>query len=287
MITRDCVNVEAETAWNEFHDFIEDARNAANLQYDDKTFFVDLHGHGNPVARIELGYLLYDDELELSDSILNTNTFINYSSIQNLVLSNVNDYTHAQLLRGEKSLGTLLSNYSFPSVPSQSIPYPGTDANYFSGGYITVNHTCYSPGVDINGLQMELNYAGVRDNSINRTNFASSFAQVIIEYLNTHFDMVWNACDPILPIEEIKNTNNIFIYPNPTFNDETISFDNLDKTMYDYYVYNSYGQEVKIGQLSYYQNIFNTHALTNGVYMIKLISREDGKITTLKLLNCN
>lgn len=77
---------------------------------------MDLHGHGNPVARIELGYLLYDDELELSDSILNTNTFINYSSIQNLVLSNVNDYTHAQLLRGEKSLGTLLSNYSFPSV---------------------------------------------------------------------------------------------------------------------------------------------------------------------------
>lgn len=33
-----CGNVEAETAWNEFHDFIEDARNAANLQYDDKTF---------------------------------------------------------------------------------------------------------------------------------------------------------------------------------------------------------------------------------------------------------
>ena len=32
-----CGNVEAETAWNEFHDFIEDARNAANLQYDDKT----------------------------------------------------------------------------------------------------------------------------------------------------------------------------------------------------------------------------------------------------------
>ncbi len=278
-----CGNTEAETAWTEFHDFIDDARYTANLQYNNNTFFVDLHGHGNPIARIELGYLLYDEELELSDSILNTNTYINYSSIQNLVLSNVNDFTHAQLLRGEKSFGTLLSNYSFPAVPSQSIPYPGTDANYYSGGYITVNHTCYTPGVDINGLQMELNYAGVRDNSINRTNFALSFAQVIIEYLNTHFDMVRNACDPILPIEEVKNTSNIFFYPNPTSQNEWISFENLNFSTYNYCIVNSCGQEINSGQLSKYQNQINISAITNGVYLMKLIDG-DGRITLLKLI---
>jgi len=48
-------------------------------------------------------------------------------------------------------------------MPSESEPFPGTTNNYFSGGYITLNHTCYSSGVEINGLHMELNYAGLRD----------------------------------------------------------------------------------------------------------------------------
>ena len=153
-----CSNAEAITAWNEFHNFIDDARNTANQQYNDQTFFVDLHGHGNPIQRIELGYLLYDDELELPDSILNTQQYINYSSIKNLAQNNINNFTHAELLRGSNSLGTLLMNDNYPAVPSQDIPAPGTNTNYFSGGYITANHTSYNPAAPINGLQMELNY---------------------------------------------------------------------------------------------------------------------------------
>lgn len=186
-----CGNSEAETAWNEFHDFINIARISANQQYYNNTFFVDLHGHGNPIERIELGYLLYDDELELPDSILNTNQYINYSSIKNLALSNLNNYTHAELLRGSASFGTLLSNLSYPTVPSETIPYPGTTNNYFSGGYITANHTCYATGVNINGLQMELNYTGIRNSQSNRTQFANAFATALIDYLNIHFNINW------------------------------------------------------------------------------------------------
>lgn len=113
-----CGNPEAVTAWQEFHNFITTARNTANLQYSNNTLFFDLHGHGNPIQRIELGYLLYDDELELSDITLNTTQYINYSSIKNLVTTNTNNFTHAQLLRGPCAFGTLLSNRNYPSVPS-------------------------------------------------------------------------------------------------------------------------------------------------------------------------
>ena len=158
-----CGNAEAINAWNEFHGFIKKAQDSANHKYNNKILFIDLHGHGNPIQRIELGYILYDDELELPDNILNSDQYVNYSSIKNLVRNNVNNYTHAQLLKGQDAFGTLLSKYDYPSVPSQQIPYPGTSSNYFSGGYITVNHTCYTSGVLTNGFQMELNYKGIRD----------------------------------------------------------------------------------------------------------------------------
>jgi N-formylglutamate amidohydrolase len=277
-----CGNAEAETAWNEFHDFIEDAQDAANAQYEGKTFFVDLHGHGNPIQRIELGYLLYDDELELSDDILNTAQYINYSSIQNLVASNANNYTHAQLLKGPKAFGTLLANNSFPSVPSQTIPYPGTTTNYFSGGYITVNHTCYSSGVDINGLQMELNFTGVRDTPMNRTLFATAFSASIIEYMNTHFEMVWDACTP-LSVKE-SATGRMLAYPNPIQQGQTLQFQNLGTKVYLYSIYNHLGQIIHSGQLSQMQNALRTDKLASGIYLIGLKEASSDNQTVTKLI---
>lgn len=192
-----CGNEEAMTAWEEFHDFIDTARTAANEEHDYNTFFIDLHGHGNPIQRIELGYLLYDDELELSDNTLNTAEYISYSSIKSLATRNENDYSHAQLLRGSYALGTLLANRSYPAVPSQDIPFPGTDSNYFSGGYITANHTSYDPKAPINGLQMELNFSNLRDTPANRTEFANAFAEALTEYMHIHFNLSLNTCNPL------------------------------------------------------------------------------------------
>lgn len=189
-----CGNPQAELAWTEFHEFITTARNTANLAYNGNTLFVDVHGHGNPIDRIELGYLLYDDELELSDNTLNSTTYVNYSSIQNLVGSNLNGYNHVQLLRGPFAFGSLLSNHGFPSVPSEQIPYPGLNANYYSGGYITANHTCYNSNALINGFQMELNYNGIRNNQTNRALFAQGFSEAFNDYMTTHFQMNWGNC---------------------------------------------------------------------------------------------
>lgn len=181
-----CTNSSAKTAWNEFHDFINTAQIEANNAFGNNTLYIDLHGHGNPIQRIELGYLLYDDELALPDASLNTAKYIGYSTIQNLAKTNANNYTHAQLLRGENAFGSLLNTGSYPSVPSATIQFPGTTSNYFSGGYNIANHTSYKVGNVANGFQMELNYAGIRDTPQNRKRFADTVAKVMLKYLQVH-----------------------------------------------------------------------------------------------------
>jgi len=279
-----CENAEAETAWNEYHNFIDDARSSANQQFNNQTFFVDLHGHGNPIQRIELGYLMYDDELELSDNTLNTTEYVNFSSIQNLVSSNSNNATHSQLLRGQSSFGTLLANRNYPSVPSENIPFPGTTTNYFSGGYITVNHTCYSSGVDINGLQMELNFSEIRDTPFNRTQFGLAFSEAIIEFMNTHFNMAWNTCTPALSINE--NNSNLFpaFYPNPVKKGGLFYVDNLENKTYIYYLYNYLGQALKIGQLRKSENSIDTKSLDSGIYLIYVSDMQSGEKVIKKMI---
>jgi len=211
-----CGHPQANTAWDEFHAFIGTAQQAANQEYAGDIFFVDLHGHGNPIPRIELGYLLYDDELALPDATLNTQQYLDASSIQNLALNNTNGYTHAQLLRGTQAFGTLLGLRGFPAVPSQQIPSPGTTTNYFSGGYTTATHTCYAPGNTTNGLQMELNFAGVRDNATSRALFAEAFAAVVTDYLSTHTGVAWGGCAPVSADNPPPTPEpNPGLYPNP------------------------------------------------------------------------
>jgi hypothetical protein len=277
-----CSNSEAETAWKEFHDFITNARNTANQQNNYKTFFVDLHGHGNPIQRIELGYLLYDSELALSDSTLNTQQYLNYSSIKNLVLNNVNNYTHAELLRGPYSFGTFLANNNFPSVPSQNIPFPGTTSNYFSGGYITANHTCYNIGAPINGLQMELNYNNIRNTPANRTVFALAFTQSILSYFNTHFNVSLIGCTTLSTFNDVLEKK-IIIYPNPLIRGDIIHFKFSENIEYEYQILNTLGQIVAVGQLKHNQSI-DLSKLFPGVFLIRLCNKNNNYINIHKII---
>ena len=278
-----CDNSQAMTAWNEYHNFITMAQNTANSQYNNKILFIDLHGHGHTIQRIELGYLLSSSDLELSEATLNTSAYINQSSIKNLVLNNRNNYTHTQLLRGPSSFGTLLTNAGLPSVPSQQIPFPGSTASYFSGGYTTANHTCFDPTIATNGFQMELNYDGVRNNSSNRFAFAEKFKNVVLEYLNTHTNVVLGSCTPPLGTDE-NNDNKLIIYPNPLksgsrFFIKGTTFNNLI-----YRIFNSLGQEITRGKVNNGNEIEMNCTLNKGIYIVCIINVDGYEIKKNKMI---
>lgn len=278
-----CDNSQAMTAWNEYHNFITTAQNTANSQYNNKTLFVDLHGHGHTIQRIELGYLLSSNDLELSEATLNTTAYINQSSIKNLVLNNRNNYTHTQLLRGPSSFGTLLTNTGLPAVPSQQIPYPGSTASYFSGGYTTANHTCYDPTVTTNGFQMELNYDGVRNSSSNRTLFAEKFKNVVLEYLFTHTNVVLGSCTTPLGTNE-NSDNEIIIYPNPLKSGSQLFIKETTFNNLSYSICNSLGQEITHGLVNNGNEIVMNCTLNKGIYIVSIHNTEGSEIKKLKLL---
>ncbi len=260
-----CDNSQAMTAWNEYHNFITMAQNAANSQYNNKILFVDLHGHGHTIQRIELGYLLSASDLELSETTLNSTAYINQSSIKNLVLNNRNNYTHTQLLRGPSSFGTLLTNLGFPAVPSQQIPYPGATASYFSGGYTTASHTCFDPTITTNGFQMELNYDGVRNSNSNRILFADKFKNAVLEYLNTHTNVVLGNCAS-LSTDENKESELIF-YPNPVNDVLNLSY---IQEMNVVKVYNLVGQELLSKKVNSSTAQIDISNFVNGTYFIQV-----------------
>lgn len=104
---------------------------------------------------VELGYLLYKDELrDLSDEAVLSN-----SSIQSLALRNVGSTSPTTLLRGNESFGDLMNSAgnSVLAVPSSRVPFPSKDDLYFRGGYTTqryhASNTLHN-GLDV--IQIEL-----------------------------------------------------------------------------------------------------------------------------------
>ena len=172
-------NAQAQTAWTEYHTFVDQAITRA-LGASGRGLYIDLHGHGHAIQRLELGYLLAASSLNLSDAQLNGGSFASQSSLR-LALSHTN-VPFADLLRGPQSLGGLLGTAQ-PSVPSPAMPSPGGDP-YFDGGYSTERHTARIPG-----LQIETNFTGVRDNATSRAAAADRIAAAIVAFLQVHLGL--------------------------------------------------------------------------------------------------
>ncbi len=167
-------NPEAVRAWEEYHAFIEQAASAVR-QRSGTGFYVDLHGHGHPIARLELGYLLSIETLNQPDSHLDAIGALSSSSLR--LMSGASPLSSSALLRGPQSLGGLLSG-RVPSVPSPSMPGPGADP-YFNGGYSTSRHTLILPG-----LQIESHFTGVRDSAASRSSFSAILAEALVTFLH-------------------------------------------------------------------------------------------------------
>ncbi len=175
-----CGNPAAELAWREYHGFV-DAAKARVLAASGSGFFTDLHGHGHPVQRLELGYGLSGATLRGSDATLDTGDALERgSSVATFSVRSALPFSAA--LRGATSLGTLFERAGYPAVPSDAQPAPREGESYFGGGYSTDRHGC-SAGGTICGVQIESNYAGVRDTPEARAQFANALVEVYLAYL--------------------------------------------------------------------------------------------------------
>lgn len=112
-------------------------------------------GHGHPENWIELGYLLDNYTLELTDEQLNRGVAINRTSIQSL-LKRYPDMTFSSFLRGDTSLGSRLAfKHHLISTPSKEQPHPHRSQKYFAGGYCTQTYGSRNGG-DMDAIQIEL-----------------------------------------------------------------------------------------------------------------------------------
>ncbi len=178
-------NAAAERAWREYHGFLEAARVAATTA-GPTPFYVDLHGHGHADQRLEWGYLLSAATLALTDAALNAGPYRDQSSIRGMAAGAGGNF--AALLRGPGSLGGRFEAAGYPSVPSPGKPAPGADP-YFDGGYSTARHGSRDGG-PVSGVQLEMNFTGVRDTEANRLAFAAAAAGIL---------SAWVGLEPAAP----------------------------------------------------------------------------------------
>lgn len=189
--TSHCEDDSSNDLWREFHQQIESYRNDIIQKYS-RGLMIDIHGHGHPNQRIELGYLLSSEQLRslsINGSLENSLT-----SINSLVNNHPENISLDELIIGENSLGTLLSSAGFPSVPSAQDPAPNLGDPFFSGGSNTKLYGSKTRnGVD--AIQLELNRQNLRQESEDRIRFSENFATVILSYLQRHYSDVFQASD--------------------------------------------------------------------------------------------
>ena len=177
-------NPFAENAWSEFQGSIEVAAEIVTRDFG-SGLYLDIHGHGHDIARVELGYLLSRNDLTQSDVTLNVPSLVAKSSVR--ALAGTVDISFAKLIRGPASLGALLQQRGTRSVPSTADPDPDGGA-YFSGGYNTKRHGSRDGGT-ISGIQLEHHFPGLRDTVQNRNAYAAMLADALVVYLEAHFGL--------------------------------------------------------------------------------------------------
>ena len=273
-------NPKVEEAWEAYHTFIDAAKETVISEYG-RGLFLDIHGHGHSLQRIELGYLLSKSEVQATDAELNSASLIEESSIRTLVSDNTQQYSHAALVRGQRSLGTLLDRKGLPTVPSLSDPFPQSTEPYFTGGYNTQRHGSRDTNGAIDAIQIELNQE-VRFDDSTRLTLINSLAQSVLEFYNLHYSGEFTSdYNSSLDVEIIDTatTPSISFYPNPASDYLAINT-NVDSL--EVVVYNVMGQKVLSEKLISTEKL-DISKLQSGLYIVKLYNQKR-ELQTKKIL---
>jgi len=174
-----CGNPLSEKAWYSFHSRVDTALALAVEQFGDAVF-IDLHGHGHPNQRLELGYALTKEDLTEAFNDQNLEALAKRSSLKNIVRKNAN-VNFKELLFGKDAFGSLMYKRSILVTPSIQDPHPVNEEKFFAGGFNTRKYTSEKYPM-VYGWQIECNYKGIRDSESNRTRFGEAFADAFLEF---------------------------------------------------------------------------------------------------------
>ncbi len=173
---------KAKIIYDEFHYLIQNSEKEIDKKFG-KGLYIDIHGQSHPKGYAEFGYLLFNDMLKLEDSHLQDHQY--QTSIR--TLGKFSPESFLEQLKGKHSLGSLMCNEGYDSIPSTKIPY-ATDRNYFEGAFDTIRYGSLKGG-NISGIQIEFPYKHIRDTKEHRQKCAQSFVKSIIKFMNIHFDI--------------------------------------------------------------------------------------------------
>jgi N-formylglutamate amidohydrolase len=272
---------KAEAAWHVYHNAMANARAAVTNEFG-KGLVMDIHGHGHAIQRLELGYLPDEDELRVSDEALNTSRG-HRNTFNSLVATNPNGYTFAELIRGPKSLGQYYVNRGYPSVPSETTPYPLEEEPYFAGGYITQQYGSRNGGT-VDAVQIEANRHSVRHTADQRRAFADSTAVILVEFFSHHYGIDLMTIGTSIEKEELpKSLELAQNVPNP-FNPKTViryRKSEIGRTRLT--INDILGREIAvlvdgIQSAGEHQVAFDASNLSSGIYLYRLVT-PSGSIT--------
>lgn len=269
-------NEAAEMAWTYYHNNIDTSLMSIAKGYG-RGIFIDLHGHAHANQRLELGYLMSTQDLKENDEHLNETEVVQRSSIRNLAENNLMGLTHAELIRGQHSMGSLLVEDGFASVPSENDSNPVGNEAYFKGGYNTDKYGSKDGG-NIDAIQIECNQ-DVRFNQSVRTQLARSIAISLLSYLELHYfnDFASQYCNttPVVTVEHPE----ISIYPNP-FKDY-VQVKNLPASA-SILVYDIMGQlMIDMMDINEGDQLIDLSEIHSGIYFI-VIRNKNGSTYTFK-----
>ncbi|MBL0177069.1 MAG: T9SS type A sorting domain-containing protein [Ignavibacteria bacterium] len=206
-------NAASEIYWQDYHGFIDSAKSRIMRDFG-QGLFLEIHGHGHAKQRIEVGYLLRSLTLRQSDSVLNSASCIDSSAIAHLARGNRQSFTHAMLLRGEPSLGSMLARAGYPAVPSSQDPFPLPEDDYFNGGYNTLTHGSRTGG-SIDAVQLEL-YSAIRSDGDERSAFVDSLVRIVYRFIALQYlEDGAPPCAGLSGVARLDPARTLTLYPNP------------------------------------------------------------------------
>ena len=189
-------NADAEQAYKEFQGAIVQATGDLKLRCG-KGLYIDMHTNGHSEAWLELGYRISAKELSGKNADLDAAAVVNKSSLRSL--ASWSGTKHAQLLRGPKSLGALLSAKGIKVVPSPKYPHPA-GGGYFSGGYNTKQHSS-ALGGSVDGVQVETHFS-MMNTETKRQAYAKHLAAAILVWLKEHYGIATHDKTHVAPTNE-------------------------------------------------------------------------------------